>query len=159
MDTSGKLVLAKHNEITSVDIKKASGRARGCTTAPGCPKLQHCGGFAPRCPSPGCREDQGAGPISALAPLSLTWAPHPQADPGAEPPVDGERLRLPSKELDVCEIYPQVRLPRSVLLAMGSHRRHLVLSCKPAHSIATRLRSGGSAHPPSPRMLIQTHFN
>ena len=49
MDAGGKVVIARHNEISQIDIKKLEG----------------------------------------------------------EPPSDGERLQLPSKELDVCEIYPQ----------------------------------------------------
>ena len=55
MDTGGKIVFAKHNEISAIDIKKLEG----------------------------------------------------------EPPADGERLVLASKELDVCEIYPQTLLHNS----------------------------------------------
>ena len=49
MDSSGKIIVARHNEISEINLKKMEG----------------------------------------------------------EQPADGERLVLPSKELDVCEIYPQ----------------------------------------------------
>ena len=55
MDASGKIILAKHNEISLVDLNKMEG----------------------------------------------------------DKPADGERLSIPSKELDVCEIYPQSLLHNS----------------------------------------------
>ena len=55
MDASGKIILAKHNEISLVDLNKMEG----------------------------------------------------------DKPADGERLSIPPKELDVCEIYPQSLLHNS----------------------------------------------
>lgn len=74
MDASGKIIIAKHNEISQFDLKKLEG----------------------------------------------------------DPPADGERLALVSKELDVCEIYPQS-------LAHNSNGRFAVVTGDGEYIIYTAL--------------------
>lgn len=74
MDGSGKIIIAKHNEISQYDLKKFEG----------------------------------------------------------DPPVDGERLALVAKELDVCEIYPQS-------LAHNSNGRFAVVTGDGEYIIYTAL--------------------
>ena len=74
MDASGKIIIAKHNEISQYDLKKLEGEAPG----------------------------------------------------------DGERLTLVSKELDVCEIYPQS-------LAHNSNGRFAVVTGDGEYIIYTAL--------------------
>lgn len=74
------------------------------------------------CAHLGCFRHHAACRTSASSQPPVPPPPTPQADPGAEPAIDGERLRLPSKELDVCEIYPQVRDPPSFLTLLALHR-------------------------------------
>ena len=93
-------MLARHNEISTLDVKKLEGQVPTATILDVYPRLQPCvTETATMCNRVHQRMQ---------SPCITRRHPTP-----AQEVNDGERLVLPAKELDVCEIYPQNLLHNS----------------------------------------------